>query len=277
MVPEAQLAAATQPAALGSIDRWQYVDTQVRGEAGDGVTKVPKGSSLFVRGWTLLPQPPRPARTVVIAAAAQLFTRAEYGDVRSDVAREYADPTVAPCGFTAVWKLSDFAPGVHELAIAALDEAEGSFELARRRVEIVPSRELLAGLSAAPRGGLTVVIDDVATLRDPDAFDGRTLRAAAGETIYVRGWAADTSAGWSPAGVLGIFDGEEYVLGLAGLPRDDVVTALGQPRLRKSGFTLRLETRLLEPGSHTLDLAFIDADGTAYHTHSVAELEIEAI
>ena len=75
-------------------------------------------------------------------------------------------------------------------------------------------------------------------------------------------------------GVLGVFDDAEYVLGVHGLPRDDAAAALNMPRARRCGFTLRMPTQRMRPGTHTVDVAVVAADGTSYLTHRVANLEL---
>lgn len=143
-----------------------------------------------------------------------------------------------------------------------------------QRLELLPVSVLLAGKAPAKDGQIRIVIDDIATLRDPAAFDGETLRAKNGDEIYLRGWAVDMETLTGLTGVAGIFDDRQCVLAVHGLTRDDVAAALAEPATRQCGFTLRMPTRNLGAGPHTIDIAFLSADGATYLTHHVAKLEL---
>jgi hypothetical protein len=121
-----------------------------------------------------------------------------------------------------------------------------------------------------------VSIDGVATLRNPAAFDAttQTVRAAVGDVVYIRGWAIDMDAASGLSGIFGIFDDDEFVLGVHGLPRDDAAGATSLPRARRCGFTLRMPTSRMTLGPHTIDLAIVSADEKTYHTHRVGTLEL---
>lgn len=259
-------------AALGNVDRWHFVDTSVRGAGDESAPRIPQGSNLYVRGWALLPGP-RLAAGVAIVAGSLRF-EADYGLPRPDVAQALGDPALAACGFSAIGKLRDLPAGALAIAVSAYDDAGMFYELARRDIDLAPSSELLAGKRLAAPDAMRVCIDDVATSSDPVAVAGTLLRANAGDTIYIRGWAVDLKAGAALAGAVAIFDGAEYIAGVHGLPRDDVAGALALPHARKCGFTFHVPTRMLEPGEHTLDLACIAADGGSYHTQRVATLEL---
>ncbi len=257
---------------IGNIDAWHFVDTIVRDPESETTLAVPQGSNLCVRGWALLPDPPRVARAVRVVVSPDLWFDADYGETRTEVARAYGD-AVAESGFTAICKLSDVGTGPQEFVVVAFDEGNVGYEVGRRSFTVVPSRKLLVGQRAAA-GRMHVCIDDVATLHDPAAFDGRRLSATVGEAIYVRGWAVDLDARRALGSVVGVFDGTACVLGVYGLPRDDVVAATAMPGARKCGFTLRLPTKGLLPGTHTLDVACVGADGTSHVIQRVAELEL---
>jgi hypothetical protein len=263
-------------AALGAVDDWRFVDTLVRDVDPGKTYRIPKGSSLFVRGWALLPEPPRPAASVVISVGRELRFEASYGKLRPDIAAFYGGSHVGECGFTTVSKLAGVRVGKHDLVIDAVDADGGAHELVRRSFEVLPSREMLAGKSRATRGRMHVSIDGVATLRDPAAFDGTVVRASVGDVVYIRGWAVDMDAAIGLSGVFGVFDDEEFVLGVHGLPREDAAAAISLPRARRCGFTLRMPTRNMPPGPHTIDLAIVAADGKSYHTHRVGTLELRA-
>ena len=260
--------------ALGNLDEWRFIDTLVRDVDPERALKIPKGSGLYLRGWALLPEPPQPAAGVIVSIGNAYSFETIYGKARPDIATFYGGRNLSACGFSAVQKLAALAVGAHEFVVAALDANGDRYELTRQPFEIVPSSELLAGKTRASAGNIHVSIDGVATLRDKQAYDGKTLRARIGDVVYVRGWAIDTGARAGLGGVLGVFDDAEYVLGVHGLPRDDAAAALNMPRARRCGFTLRMPTQRMRPGSHTVDVAVVAADGTSYLTHRVANLEL---
>jgi hypothetical protein len=260
--------------ALGQLDEWRFVDTLIRNIDPTGAAKIPKGSGIYMRGWALVPEPPRTARTVIGAVGHRLVFETLYGKPRPDIASYYGGSMLASCGFSTVQKLSALGVGSHELLVAALDNDGGYFEVARLPFEVVPSREMIAGKTRSSAGRVHVSIDTVSTLRNPNAFDGKTLRATAGDVVYVRGWAIDREARAGLAGVMGIFDDDEFVLGIHGLPRDDAAAAISIPRARRCGFTVRMPTQNMKMGGHSIDVAILAADGLSYVTHRIGRLEL---
>jgi hypothetical protein len=259
--------------ALGQLDDWNFVDTLVRNIDPDASSNIPKGSSLFLRGWSLLPDPPRLCRTVV-GSIGRLVFETMYGRSRPDIASYYGGPELASCGFSTVQKLAGLAVGSHELTVAAIDFDGGYHDLQRLNFQIVPSRELIKGKTRATDGRVHVSIDEVSTVRDPRAFDGKTVRAKIGDVVYIRGWAIDVEAKAGLSGVMGVFDDDEFVLGVHGLPRDDAASALSIPRARRCGFTVRMPTQGMKAGGHAVDVAVVAADGASYVTHRVAKLDL---
>jgi hypothetical protein len=259
-------------AALGKLDEWRFVDTLLRDADPERTLRIPKGSSLYVRGWSLLPDPPRAARGVIVVVNDDVWFETTYGKPREDIAKTFSAP--GGCGYASIGKLAGLPVGPHNFVIAVLGENDTYYELARQDFELIPSREQLAHLAVADEGRMRIQIDDIATLRNPDAFASNMLLAKIGDVIYVRGWAIDLETQTGPAGIFGVFDGEECVMGVHGLPRDDVAAAFATPRAHKSGFTLRMPTQAIAPGLHTLDVALVAPDGRSYVTHHVAELQL---
>jgi hypothetical protein len=261
-------------AVLGRLDEWRFVDTLARNVDPDVSLRIPKGSGLFVRGWALLTEPIRVASGVITIVGGDAWFGTTYGRVRPDVAAAYGVEGVRECGFAGIGRFGNLPLGPHEFAIAVLDGANGYHELARQPFELVASSQHLAGKALAAPGRMRFTIDEVATLRDAYAFDGRILRAKRGDVVFVRGWAADNETQTALGGVCGIFDGDEHVVGVHGLPRIDVSTELEMPRAYKSGFTIRMPTSSLAPGAHSLDVALIDSEGGSYVVVRAAEIEL---
>jgi hypothetical protein len=260
--------------ALGKLDEWRFVDTLLRDADPERSLRIPRGSSLYVRGWALLPDPPRPARGVIIVVNDDVWFETAYRRPRRDIAAAIGGPGTGECGYASIGKFAGLSVGWHHFVVVVLGENDTYYDLARQNFEVIPSREQLAHLTRAEEGRMQIQIDDVATLRDPNAFARDTLSAKIGDVICVRGWAVDLEAQTGPAGIFGVFDGEECVMGVHGLPRDDVAEAFAAPRANKSGFTLRMPTQMIAPGVHSLDVALVASDGRSYVTHHVAEFQL---
>lgn len=259
---------------IGAVDEWRFIDTLARDVDPDGTGKIPKGSTLYVRGWGLLPEPARLAKAIVVSVGPDFAFDAVYGKLRIDIEHLFETKAVGPCGFVAIQRLAGIDLGPREFVVAALDENAGYFELARQRFEVISSRGLLEGKTPAPGGRMHVAIDDVAAVRGTGSYDGKTLHARVGDVVYVRGWAVDMAEQTGLRGAIGIIDDDEFVVGVHGLPRLDAANAISMPKARRCGFTLRMPTRKMKPGSHTLDVAVLAADGTHMLRHRVAKLEL---
>jgi hypothetical protein len=268
-----ELARSSEPV-LGRLDEWRFIDTLARNVDLDLSLRIPSGSKLYVRGWTLLSEPARAPRGVLVIVSDDVWFPAVYGKPRPDIVKAFPDFGILNCGFAGVGKLTGLPLGPHEFTLAVLDENDAWRELARQRFDLVPSGEFLAGMTPIDDGRMRFMIDDLLTLRDPYELEGGRLRAKLGDVIYLRGWAADMELRAALGGVFGIFDGNDYVVGVHGLPRIDVSTAFDLSAAYKSGFTLRMPTNRMTPGTHTLDVALVTADGRSYFTHRVAELEL---
>lgn len=80
----------------------------------------------------------------------------------------------------------------------------------------------------------------------------------------VSGWAVDQAAEASGAGVDVLMD-QTPIQAIYGLDRADVVLALKQPGYQLSGFMAAVPASRFAPGSHTLALRVVSADGRCYY------------
>jgi hypothetical protein len=84
-------------------------------------------------------------------------------------------------------------------------------------------------------------------------------------TLRLVGWCADPLARAPGSQLLAIVDGSRRIDVSAGyhLARDDAARILHAPALRDAGFVVDLPVAELGPGTHTLRIAVVTADGSA--------------
>ena len=263
--------------AIGSVDELRFVDTLVRNLDPTGSRKIPQGASLYVRGWALVPGPPRLGRAVMVSVGSGPRFEAKYWKPRPDIATHFQDPDVAACGFVGISSLAGLAVGKHEVVISLVDGTDGMYELARERFSVTPSSDLISGKTRLEDGRMVVAIDEVATLRQAGPFDGKKISTVVGDVVFVRGWAVDRTAGVGLGGIIGVLDDDHYTIGVHGLPRVDAAAAVDLPKARRCGFTLRIPTTGMKPGAHTLDLAILSADTSEYLKFSIGIVELASM
>lgn len=247
--------------ASGNVDEVHFLDTLVREVDSRGERRVPAGCSVFLRGWAYNPSPARPARAVFAAFDDGTSFDVAYGRSRPDIALTFGVPALESCGFQGVYLLAGLGLGRHNVKIVTLDESDGFHELPRiESFEIVPSRELFPGLDRAENGRMKISIDGFTALRSGAIPSGGTLLVERGDIVYVRGWAFDTEHATSLRGVFAIVDDDEFVMGVHGLPREDVARNVRLPDVVRCGFTLRIATRPLRRGPHALRIAALATD-----------------
>ena len=257
----------------GNVDELHFFDTLVRDVDGFGQRKIPAGCTLFVRGWAYAPAPPRVAAGVLAVLDESAPIDAAYGRSRPDIALSFGRPELEPCGFQAIYPLAGLRPGPHTMRIVIRDESDGFYELPKvEAFEIVPSRALFRGI-ARTDDRMRIEIDGFTTLRSGAIPSGGTLLVERGDIVYLRGWAIDRENATALRGVFGIVDDDEYVMGVHGLPREDVARTVRLPDVVRCGFSLRISTRGLQPGAHALRVAALAPDET-YAVSTVGTLEI---
>lgn len=87
----------------------------------------------------------------------------------------------------------------------------------------------------------------------------------AGGTFAVRGWAVDTPAGATAAGVFVTIDDRAPTWAHYGIERRDVAQALHGDAYAQSGFAAHLAADDLTPGRHTLAIQVVSRDQRAYY------------
>jgi hypothetical protein len=258
----------------GNVDEIRFLDTLVRNVDSPGNRRIPAGCNVFVRGWAYNPSPARPARAVLATIDDGMSFDVAYGRSRPDIALSFGVPELEACGFQAIYGLAGLGLGQHVVKIVTLDESDGFFELPHTEAfEIVPSRELFPGVARAPDERMRISIDAFTALRAGSIPSGGMLLVERGDIVYVRGWAFDLENATSLRGIFAIVDDDDYVMGVHGLPREDVARDVRLPDVVRCGFTLRIATRSLKPGLHELRVAALANDDT-YGIASVGTFEI---
>jgi hypothetical protein len=258
----------------GNVDEVYFYDTLLRDVDRDGKRRIPAGCSIFVRGWAFNPKAARPAHAVLGSFDDGTTFAIAYGRSRPDIALTFGVPEVEPCGFQGMYPLAGLSRGHHVLKIVTLDEANGYHELPGLvPFEIVPSRELFRGVERCGEERMKISIDSFTALRSGAIPIGGALLVKDGDVVYLRGWAIDLERRAALHGAYAIVDDEEYVLGVHGLPREDIARTLRLPDAVRCGFTLRFSTRGLRPGPHALRVAALTPDDT-YGIVDVGTLEV---
>ncbi|MBD5655716.1 MAG: hypothetical protein IAI50_11145 [Candidatus Eremiobacteraeota bacterium] len=259
----------------GTVDDVRFLNTLVRDADSTGNRRIPAGCNFLVRGWAYNPSPARLASAVLARIDDDLSIAVGYGRARPDIALHFSAPELEPCGFQAFYPLSDLELGPHSIKILTLDEAGGYYELPRAETfEIVPSRQIFPGIARAPQERMNISIDGFTALRSGAIPSGGTLLIERGDIVYLRGWAIDMENATSLGGVFAIVDDDNYVMGVHGLPREDVARSVRLPDVVRCGFSIRVATKSLRRGRHTIRVAALVADDS-YGETLAGTIEIE--
>ncbi len=108
----------------------------------------------------------------------------------------------------------------------------------------------------------------------PDGADPGSRTVRRGETVVVDGWCADPGT-LLPASAVAVTCGDRVVAAAGGVPRHDVVAALGVPPERADyGFVGLVDTTGMPLGTHLLRIALRTADGSWRVVRHAATIEI---
>ncbi len=259
--------------ALGNIEECRFVDVMGRNADLDENRRVPAGTRVVLRGWAAPPEGSNTPVRVAALVGEQVFELSG-GRPRPDVAEVFDDEAFATSGFQGFVSLEGVPLGKHVFRIVLYEE-NGAISIVESGVhfEIVASRFAFRATNRVGLSEIVVSIDDLTPLCGRGRRHGGALEIEIGETLLVRGWAADLRATALSRGVFGVVDDRDYIMGVHGMPREDVVTVMGDvlPDARKAGFTIRIDTRLLAPGVHRLAIVALGADGASYASYECGE------
>ncbi len=251
--------------ATGSIDDLRFIDTLVRNADPEGKRAVPIGTRIVLRGWMFAPNPPRTLPKVSAALGGRAFQLLAQRP-RPDIAAHFGAPQLVDAGFHGIIALDGVPTGPHVLTVYGQTE-DGARHALETSIafEVLPSRFSFPGRLPANDGEIIVRIDSIESFSGKKKLTDGSLAVDAGDIVVVRGWAIDTTTKLAPSGVFAAIDGREYVMGVHGLPRDDVAQVFDEyPGARRSGFTVRIPTRSLVGSDHQLAVFAVAGDGETY-------------
>jgi hypothetical protein len=129
------------------------------------------------------------------------------------------------------------------------------------------AKTLVSGITA------NGVLDQVVlTPASGGSFDygKKSIRARAGTTILLQGWAVDPSARRAGKGALAFLDGRAVASGPYGTGRTDVARSLNVPEYLFCGYRVDVPTFGMSPGTHELRLAMVSPDAKHYESFGPA-------
>lgn len=234
------------------------IDSIVRTSDGVPIDTAFENDVVHVRGWALDAQRLL-ARNVAIAVDGTIVGDAVYGLPRPDVREHFGlDAARALCGFRFRLEARHVGAGRHEIQ-AVLRDGRDTFAIAEtpRSLTIVKANTAGAPAMQRPAGRF----DEARIVRSDGTIDPAPglPRVAPGETIIVRGWAADAERRADPLGVFVVLDGGIPIEARAGLPRPDIHDALRYGS--RSGFDAAVRLNGIALGPHVLEAYIVSADG----------------
>jgi hypothetical protein len=252
--------------ARGHIDEVRFVDPLARNENVDGSRRVPQGSSVYVRGWAFVDDPPRAAEAAVATIDDGEPFELAYNQMRRDVVEALKLPAMLPIGFHGVRSLAGLALGPHEMRIALVDRTAG----ASATIDASVTFNIVDGALAFPatqrlgRGEMIVAVDAFTTLPNSAAMDAQEVPVVRGSGLTIRGWAVDRRHSTAASDVYACIDGTKLVRGIIGTMRADVAGSLEMQTVARCGYAVRIDTSDLASGDHRIEIRAVAADGERY-------------
>lgn len=234
------------------------------------------GSFVRIGGWAADVAGKYPVGAVFVRVG-QRFYRSGYGNLRFDVAAAFGNPSLAQCGFDAIFSTHALEPGVQNISIIVASKdgtCVGSFR-PDWTLELYESAPNWALSSKLTHESLPGRIDEITWQTDGSLLASDLLLGSAplDATVNVTGWiASDTSR---PPG--GAFIETTHGRRIAAQLGGSAGGALGGLEARRERFRATIDAKTLGLGTHALHLCVIGANRrTLYPTHAVRELRIVA-
>ncbi len=217
-----------------------FVD--MAGDAQGGGT-VAQAGTLYVRGWAADTSTGAPVQTVTVLIDGNSVGNATLGGARPDVASAYSRSDYTNSGWSFQMSAGTLSVGPHSVTAMATGSS-GTGTLTRTRtVNIASGQEIgFVDMAGDVQGGATVT---------------------QGGTLYVRGWAADTSSGAPVQSVTVFVDGNSVGTATLGGSRPDVASAYSRSDYTNSGWTFQMSAGTLSVGQHTVTAIAAGSSGTA--------------
>jgi hypothetical protein len=246
------------PPVLGGID----------GVSGDLRT----GGTIIVVGWAVDALFGAPAARVEVLMNEQWTFSTTTGDARPDIVAALGRNDARLSGWTSQISLGSLPAGQHTLGLRVFD-VNG---IAHRVPFTLPITVAAADATVAAGGALseTQPAPQTTLVGMLEKVDGT---ARPGWVVIVTGWAADT-VGKTPAAKIELYVDDKVALTVKPtLDRQDVVDALKEKGLLKSGFSGRVPLADdLEPGPHLITAIAYDVAGNRLQLGDSIEIKVLA-
>ena len=218
-----------------------YIDV-----AGDstGNSTITKGSNLYVRGWAADTVAGAPVQSVTVAIDGSSVGTATLGGARPDVAQVYGRSDYTNSGWNFQVSTGTLSAGSHSITATAVG-ASGSGQLGTAKT-----------ISITTQGGQEVGYVDAAG--DPNGV----ATVSQGNTLYVRGWAADTVSGAPVQSVTVFVDGSNVGTATLGGSRSDVAQFYGRSDYTNSGWNFQMSTGSLSVANHSITATAVGSSGS---------------
>lgn len=215
----------------------------------------PLGAYVRFTGWAAVPVYDGYAlpASVFLSVGGLVHLRAWLGVARDDVSRDLHDARIATCGFSGTRLVEGIAAGRYPLALLVVPQGGTSYyEMPLpASLDVVPSQTLFPHV---PRDGRIAIAAPTLEAMHARTSSNAPNRFRVGEILVVRGEAMERDSCAPPSRVFAIVDDERYYEAIAGLAND---------RGERCGFSVRIATRRMSAGRHTLRIAAIASDGAS--------------
>ncbi len=255
--------------AVGRIEEIDYIDVRSVGPHAEPRI-VPKGAILSVRGWATVTELPGVSTGVYVGVDDALPLEASYGIDRPDVAEVFGSEAYASAGFRALLSTAHLDAGLHTVVCSVRDD-EGQLLPIEGSEEFTIEAPFDQLVLESPRNESTPIrIDAIEVDGEPS---DEPIVAGATSVVTITGWAVDRprmGLGRSIFAVIGTL----VVRGSYGLPRPDVVADQGGDRYLESGFAIGIPLDVVDPGSHSIAIRMVGADGATVYDGPELSLDV---
>ena len=212
-------------------------------DATTAKTPISQLDSVYIAGWVANPNSGATLKplAVQVDGAAVGNVALTSGIPRTDVAAIYGS-SYLDSGFVGYFPAAALSAGTHKVTVLASDSLGNS----------VTFGPISFTVTAAPPFGILEQARDNLT--------GSTT-VSTSDSLLVAGWAVDPSTGTSLKSVTVYIDGAAQGTPTLGIPRPDVVSALGNPAYLNCGYEASYPVAGLGSGAHKVTVVAVDAGG----------------
>jgi hypothetical protein len=217
--------------------------------AGDsnGTATVIVGGTLYVRGWAVDTASGAPVQSVTVSVDGKIIGGATLGVVRTDVAAYFGRSDYTNSGWTFVMGVGGLSTSAHTVTATAVGPS-GTAQIGGGSIFTIT-----APTGAGQEIGSLDMVGDASG--NPAVMKGQTL--------FVRGWAADTVGGAPVQSVTIFVDGISAGTATLGGARPDVAAYFNRTDYAASGWTFQMTTNNLSATSHSVTATAVGPSATA--------------